>query len=109
MSMIGVSITPHSLISIEPVSSPAPFSTAGAAAIGRAKSVPGSSGTIAVTPVRAIGSPDAGSPCHTVTWPTPTPGTSVIALSAPVGRSPNVSPIDRGRGRGAGGVMTPRL
>ena len=56
VSRIGVSSTPHSVISMVPVSSPAPFSTAGAAGIGRANSAAGSSGTMAVTPVRAIGS-----------------------------------------------------
>ena len=101
VSMIGVSITPHSAISIAPVNSPAPFNTAGAAAIGRANSAPGSSSTMAVTPVRAIGS--LPSPCHTVTCPTRTPGTSVIALSGPVDRSPNVSPSSRARRRGLGG------
>jgi hypothetical protein len=67
VSTIGVSSTPHSRISTDPVSSPAPLSTAEAAAIGRANSDPGSSGTIAVTPVRAIGSPAAGSPDQMVT------------------------------------------
>ena len=44
MSTIGVSSSPHSVIAIEPVSSPAPFSTAGAAAIGRRNISAGASG-----------------------------------------------------------------
>ena len=58
-------------------------------------------GRIAVTPVRATGSSD-----QHVTWPTSTPGTSVIAFSGPAGSSPTSTPRSRGRGRGGGGPLT---
>ena len=75
MSRIGVSRKPSSVAEIDPVSSPTPLSTATPAAGGRANTSSSGHGRIAVTPVRATGSSD-----QHVTWPTRTPGTSVIAL-----------------------------
>lgn len=106
VSRMGVSSTPHSVISMVPVSSPAPLRTAGAAGIGIANSAAGSSGTMAVTPVRAIGS--SPSPCHTVTCPTRTPGTSVMALWRPVENGPKVRPRSRPAGVGWGGWKAQR-
>ena len=60
-----------------------------------------SSGANDGEPVRATD--PSGSSRHTVTWPTRTPGTSVIALCSPVGAVPKVRPKSRARGRGAGG------
>ena len=56
----------------EPVSSPAPFSTATPAASGGSSSAARCAGTIAVTPVRATPRPagGSGSSRQTVTWPT---------------------------------------
>ena len=70
-----------------PVSSPTPLSTATRppAAGGTRSSRVG--GRIAVTPVRATAVVD-----QHVTWPTRTPGTSVIALWRPVGSSPKSRP-----------------
>ena len=89
----GVSISPHSEIWRNPVSSPAPFRTAAPArARGCGTSDALAPGTIAVTPVRAIPRPVGWRRlvAHTVTWPTRTPATSVIAFArrrAPAGRS----------------------
>jgi len=46
-----------------------------------------------VTPVRTL------SPSERVTWPTSTPGTSVIALLAPGSYGPKLRPRSRARGR----------
>ena len=104
-STTGDSRMPHSLTSIEPVNSPAPLSTAVPAGIGRRHISAAVSGATTVQPVRAT--LPSGSSRHTVTCPTRTPGTSVIALWAPVGSGPNVSPRSRARGRGAGGAIAP--
>jgi len=50
-------------------------------------------GRMAVTPVRML------FPSMIVTCPTFTPATSVMALRGPVGRTPNVIPASRARGR----------
>ena len=100
VSMIGVSRKPSSPMEIAPVSSPTPLSTATPAAGGWWNTSVTGAGRIAVTPVRATGSSD-----QHVTWPTSTPGTSVIALCGPVGGSPNVSPRSRARALGAGGPI----
>ena len=76
---------PQSAICSDPVSSPAPFRTAVPAGTGSACSVSTGPGSTAVTPVRAIPRPagGSGSSRQTVTWPTVTPETSVIAFAEP--------------------------
>ena len=74
-----MSSCPHSRISSEPVSSPAPFSTAVPAGAGSR------GGTTAVTPVTS-----------TLTWPTVTP-TSAIELRGPGSSVPMTMPSSRGR------------
>ena len=82
----GVSKVPHSRTVSDPVSSPAPLSTAVPAAIGRRNMESSVSGTIAVTPVH----------CPVIVeCPTRTPGTSVIVLCAPVGSEPTTIPRSR--------------
>src|ERR1700730_5609243 len=54
---------------------------------------------MAVTPVRML------SPRIMVVCPTATPGTSVMALRAPVGRMPTLRPKSEARGRGLGVVF----
>ncbi len=103
---MGVLTRPHSRISSEPVSSPAPFRTAVPAQTGSCTSGPTGAGTIAVTPVRATPRPSGGSGSsrQTVTWPTVTPGTSAIESVGPGSSSPIRRPSSRRRGpRGAGG------
>ena len=70
---------------MKPVSSPAPLRTAAPAGTGSATSVAGSAGTTAVMPLRATPRPSGGSGSsrQIVTWPTATPGTSVIAFTGP--------------------------
>ena len=58
---MGVLTRPHSRISSEPVSSPAPFRTAVPAQTGSCTSGPTGAGTTAVTPVRATPRPSGGS------------------------------------------------
>ena len=61
-----------------------------------------------MTPVRAMPRPP-GSSRQTVTWPTRTPATSVIAFSGPGSSAPIRTPSSRRRGpRGAGGPDTAR-
>ena len=67
----------------KPVISPAPLSTATPAGTGSANRPSAGPGRIAVTPVRAIPRPRSGSSRQTVTWPTRTPATSVIASCGP--------------------------
>ena len=76
---------PQSAICSDPVSSPAPFRTAVPAGTGSACSVSTGPGSTAVTPVRATPRPEGGSGSsrQTVTWPTVTLETSVIAFAAP--------------------------
>ena len=57
-----------------------------------------SKGTMAVTPLRIT----RGSSSISVTWPTPTPATSVIALSGPQGKVPTTMLSSRSRARGSG-------
>src|SRR6059058_4153979 len=54
-------------------------------------------GQMAVTPVRQA-TPSTSR--FTVTWPTRTPGTSVMALSGPGGSRPGLTPKSRMRGMG---------
>ena len=89
--MIGVSISPSSFTCVDPASFPnaLPINTA-----------PGTfsrnrfplCGSTAVTPVRTL------SPRINVAWPTATPATSVMELSAPVGSTPTTMPTSRARG-----------
>ena len=94
---IGVSISPHSEIWRKPVSSPAPFRAVAPAATGLRKNDSPGPGRIAVTPVRALPRPTGGSGSSrtTVTWPTRTPATSVIAFAAPASRWPMRRPCSR--------------
>src|SRR5580704_5577740 len=91
----GVSARPHSAVARNPVHSPAPFSTAPPAGTGAANRFP--PGSMTVTPVLATPRPagGGGSSRHTVTWPTPTPGTSAIDAVGPVGRTPILMPRSR--------------
>src|SRR3984957_14063389 len=91
----GVSASPHSVIDRNPVHSPAPFSTAPPAGTGALNKFP--PGSMTVTPVRATPRPagGGGSSRHTVTCPTPTPGTSAIEAVGPVGRTPILMPSSR--------------
>ena len=70
------------------------------AGTGARTSVAGSAGTIAVTPLLPTPRPSGGSGSsrQTVTWPTATPGTSVIAFCGPVSYSPIRRPSSRRRG-----------
>src|SRR5215472_6673638 len=88
----GVSARPHSAAARNPVHSPAPFSTAPPAGTGLRNRLPPRS--ITVTPVRATPLPCGGgaSSLHTVAWPTPTPGTSMIEFVGPAGRVPILMP-----------------
>ncbi len=88
----GVSSSPSSASCVEPMSFPYPFPVnrpAGTGAPGRTPS-----GTTAVTPLCTPGRD------RTVACPTRTPGTSVRALSGPVGTGPTTMPRSRARGRG---------
>ena len=93
----GVSISPHSEIWRNPVSSPAPFNAATPAGTGLRNRDAWAPGTIAVTPVLAIPRPSGGggSSRATVTCPTRTPATSVIAFAGPASRWPMQSPCRR--------------
>ena len=94
---MGVSSRPHSTTWVRPETSPAPLSTKAPASTLSAKM--GSGGRMAVTPVRTGPLPTTSgpSPRMSVVWPTRTPGTSVIALSDPVGRCPMAKPSSRSR------------
>src|SRR5580704_8550302 len=93
----GVSARPHSAVARNPVHSPAPFSTAPPAGTGLANMFP--PGSMTVTPVRATPRPagGAGSSRHTVTCPTPRPGTSAIEAVGPAGSTPILMPRSRAR------------
>ena len=94
----GVSASPHSPAAMKPVHSPAPLSTAPPAGTGLRNRFPPRSRT--VTPVRATPRPSGGggSSRHTVAWPTPTPGTSMIDAVGPLGIVPIVMPRSATRG-----------
>src|SRR5206468_3817517 len=107
----GVSRTPHSAIEIDPVSSPAPFKTAVPAGTGCAQSVSTRAGSTALTPVRATPRPSgyAGSSRQTVTCPTVTPLTSVIAFAGPASNRPIRRPSWRSRGPRCAGASMLRI
>src|SRR3954451_868422 len=83
---------------MNPVHSPAPFSTAPPAGSIRVNA--SSARTRQVTPVRATPRPAGGaaSSRSTVAWPRPTPPTSRTELVGPVGRDPIEIPRSRARG-----------
>src|ERR687897_3915434 len=93
---------------MKPVISPAPFSTAPPAGTSSRGSSACERGTTAVIPVRATPRPSGGSGSsrQTVTWPTVTPATSVIAFAGPVSKRPMRRPSSRSRGlRCFGGAL----
>jgi hypothetical protein len=99
VSSTGVSIRPNSSMRDRPAVVPAPLNTKQPASTGAPyQSSPG--GRMAVTPVRTGPSPirSGPSPWMRVTWPTRTPGTSVMALSGPGGSAPMATPASRARG-----------
>jgi hypothetical protein len=85
---IGVSIQPSSLTCERPTSLPNPFPTTMAPCTLSRNRFP-ACGRTAVTPVRSE------SPLHTVTCPTRTPATSVMASSGPGGSAPITIPASR--------------
>ena len=97
VSRIGVSSSPNSRTCVTPCSLPNPLPTYTAAGTRSRNGLP-PCGRIAVTPVRMR------SPSRTVTCPTRTPGTSVIALSGPGSMMPTTTPASRARGRCVSGV-----
>ena len=94
VSRIGVSSSPSSRSCVTPNNFPKPFPTCSAAGTRSKKGFP-PCGRIAVTPVRTR------SPSTTVTCPTRTPATSVMALCAPVLKIPGATPSSRARARPA--------
>ncbi|MNR13655.1 hypothetical protein D3C85_1300740 [compost metagenome] len=89
---MGVSISPSSRIWVAPASLPKPLATdRPAGTLSRNRSPP--CGKIAVTPVRTL------SPERSVTCPTRTPATSVMAFSGPGVRTPGARPRSRIVGR----------
>ena len=92
---IGVSIVPSSRTWVEPASFPKALPTKTAPGTFSWKRFP-PCGSTAVTPVRMV------SPSRSVTWPTRTPATSVMAFRGPGGKTPGARPRSRARGRGSG-------
>src|SRR2546421_12733171 len=90
----GVSMQPHSPIWIDPVSSPAPFTTAVPAASGRLTRVSSGPGTITVTPVRATPRPAGGARPAPPKGPRPTgtPPPPPLASLRPPPRAPGPRP-----------------
>src|SRR5579875_1254749 len=84
----GVSASPHSLATRNPVHSPAPFSTAPPAGTGLRNRLP--PGSTTVTPVLATPRPagGGGSPREPAASPPPPPGRWVIDPGRPEGRFP---------------------
>jgi hypothetical protein len=101
VSRIGVSISPSSRTCVTPISLPKPLPTWIAAGTFSWNRLP-PCGRTAVTPVRIE------SPSRTVTWPTRTPATSVIAFSGPgrqdAGRDADLTRA-RHRATGGGAVL----
>ena len=91
VSAIGVVSRPDSRTHSSPVSSPLPLSV-WQPANSCSTATSASLGTITVTPVRTA------SPSMSVTEPTLTPATSVIASSSPGAASPKTIPRSRERG-----------
>ncbi len=97
VSSTGPSSQPDSASQAKPVISPLPFSAKCPAKQGWRASWPRPRGRTAVTPVRT------SSPSIKVTWPTSTPGTSVMASSAPGRPKSNGTPNARARVTGVAG------
>jgi len=89
---IGVSISPSSSTCVAPANLPKPLPTANPAGTLFWKRLP-PCGRITVTPVRM---PE---PSTSVTCPTRTPSTSVMAFKAPGRSTPGATPMSRPRGR----------
>ena len=100
VSAMGDSITPSSRICSNPTTFPTPLIVWTAARTFSRNRLP-PWGRMTVTPVRTGPCPGRSgpSPAWSVTCPTRTPGTSVIALSRPTGNSPTINPASRARGR----------
>ena len=91
---MGVSISPSSMICVAPASLPKPLATdSPAGTLSRNREPP--CGTMAVTPVRTL------SPERSVTCPTLTPATSVMAFSGPGDNMPGARSRSRMVGRSA--------
>ena len=95
VSSTGVSRVPNSATWVVPVSLPKPLPTNTAAGAFSRNTLPGWR-MVTVTPARRP------SPATTVTWPTRTQATSVIASNGPGGRTPVRTPACRARGWGCG-------